>query len=293
MDTKENKKASKTKELTFEEKFKAFKAGKGEAPVLYKDFNFTINDANKTVVISREEQDRDGECVMMDGMILRSWIKKTGLPMIDSHNMYESIGNVLGAVRNLRVEEVGGKKSLIGEPDFAPTDRGNEAKILYMGVNGGKPYATNVSMGFAVYDYDNETKQILEWEPFEASLVLVGANMSARFMDQKDLELDDAKKKDIEEQMAKDLARFKQIHEPFKEVCKLLLSDTLFKKMGLEKDGDLLVDINSLYDCINQKFSEVKEAPQLPVEAPQEPQKIDVSKHLIDEFETIFTKLGS
>lgn len=283
----------KTKELSFEEKFKAYKAGKSDAPVIYKDFNFTVNSDKKTVVISREEKDRDGEIVKMDGMILREWIKDNGLPMIDSHNMYESIGNILGAIRNVRIEDISGKKSFVGDPDFAPTDRGNEARIIYMGVDGGKPYATNVSMGFAVYDYDNETKEILEWEPFEASLVTVGANMSARFISKSE-----DSQKETSEQMAKDLARFKQIHEPFKEFCKLFLSDSFTKRIGMEKTDNLLLDVNTLYDIMNKTIDSLEAPVETQEEVdPQEEQvetkapDTNINTILVKEIDTIFQNI--
>ena len=287
---------------TFEEKYKAFKEGKTEkAPIIFKNFQIRwlkaqatgsepmmdpedmpmANDTPMTVCISREESDRDGETVMMDGCILRSWIVENGLPMIDSHDSFSTITtNGLGAMRNVRIQDVNGKRGLVAEPDFAPTPSGDIAKILYMGVNGGKPYFSNVSMGFAVYDYDNETRQILEWEPFECSLVTVGANMSARFM-AKDNEV-------TEEKIAKDLARFKQIHEPFKEFCKLFLDDKFFEKFGIKKNGDLILDINSLYDVINKRFYTVKEAPttvkqkEAPIESKASTEEINSA--IVDEI---------
>lgn len=288
------------KKLTFEERYKSFKEGKTEsAPVLYKNFqlkkvnkmpnmpidempedmDMMTNTCSKAVVISVEEKDRDGETVLMDGCIMRSWIKENGLPMIDSHDSYSTITtNGLGAMRNCRIEDVGGKKGFVAEPDFAPTPAGKIAEILYMGVNGGKPYFTNVSMGFAVYDYNNDTREILEWEPFECSLVTVGANMSARFMDK----TKKAETEETTEKMAKDLARFKQIHEPFKEFCKLFLSEEFCKLIDYEKNGDLLLDINSLYDIIYKKFTVITEAPKITKEAPIKLQRPIISSDAIN-----------
>lgn len=263
---------TKKAEATFEERYKSFKEGNGEAPIMHKTFqvkSFIINDGKKVAIISREEKDRDGETVKMDGVILRSWIVENGIPMIDSHNSFGSVvENGLGAFRNPRIEDVDGGKAFVADPDFAPTENGKTAEILYMGVDGGKPYFTNISMGFAVTDYDNETREIKGWEPYECSLVTVGANMSSRFID-KSAKVEDKKEEEkIDEQAAKDLSRFKQIHAPFKLFTKLFLDESFMSKLGIAKDGNLEIDINSLYDTIDKKFTVTQEAPKVTKEAP-------------------------
>lgn len=268
-------------ELTFQEKYLAFKNGKGEAPILHKTARIKVNDEDKKVIISVEEVDSDGEVVEMMGGRIRN--PEMGIPMIDSHNSWDSLtSNGLGAIRNPRFEVIDGKNSLVGEPDFAPTPNGDIARILYMGVNGGKPYFTDVSMGFQVYDYDNETAHIKQWEVFECSLVTAGANRSARFVN-KSLTTDESKEMDKEDiQIAKDLARFKQIHEPFKQFLKLFLSDEFCKKINYTKDGDLLVDINNIYDTIDLRFTAKQEAPKELEEAPQQPKKLEASPAAIE-----------
>lgn len=273
---------------TLEDRFKAFKLGKSAAPIVHQDFQISVkaNDNGKKVILTREEKDRDGETVQMDGMILRSWIKSNGLPLIDSHRMSDSVvANGLGALRNLRVEEVKGKNGLVGDPDFAPTPNGKIAEILYLGAEGGKPYFTNVSMGFAVYDYDNETRNITSWEPFEGSLVTVGANMSARFEDKSA----DEKEKETEEVIAKNLARFKQIQNPFKEFTKLFLNDEFCSKIGYQKDGDLLVDINSIYDIVIKQFEVKQVAPKVTEVAPKE---LLTERQIAKAIDDTFSKLG-
>lgn len=261
------------KEKTFEEKYKSYKEGKSEAPTLYKDVRFKINSEKQMIILSVEEIDSDGEVVEMEGGSIRD--KEAGIPMIDSHNSHSSVTqNGLGAVRNPMFTTVAGKKALVGEPDFAPTPNGKIAEILYKGVNGGKPYFTNVSMGFIVYDYDNETRRIKQWEVFELSLVTVGANKSARFVG----------KEFSDEQVAKDLARFKAIKDPFKEFTKLFLSDEFCKKINYELDGNLEIDINNIYDIVSNKFEVKKEAPKEPKEAPKEQEKTpEVSPELVDQ----------
>jgi len=250
---------SKEKEITLAEKFAKFKEHGGSAPVVYKSLSVRVNDNEKEVALSVQEVDRDGETVLMDGMRLPDHIKENGIPMIDSHNSRDSVvTNGLGAFRNPRIGMVNGKQALIVDPDFAPTPNGLNAKILYLGVDGGKPYFTNVSMGFAVYDYDNNTGEIKEWEPFEGSLVTVGANMSARFVDKSIAD---------DTTIAKNLARFQQIKDPFKEFTKLFLDDAFCVAIGYEKDGDLLVDINGVYDTLNKHVQQAQEAPE-PQEAP-------------------------
>lgn len=252
----------------FAELFGKFKSGETkDAPILHKSVQVKVNSSEKLAVLTIEEVDRDEEFVEIDGMILQPWIKETGLPMVDSHNMHDSVTeNGLGAFRNPRVEVINGKKALVAEPDFAPTVKGKEAEILYMGINGGKPYFTNISMGFAVYDYDNETGHIKRWEPFETSLVTVGSNRGARIIGKSAAEELDTNK------LAKDLARFKQIHAPFKEFTKLFLSDAFCKSIGYEKDGNLLLDINNIFDIITLKFAPAvkQEAPVAKVVAPQQ-----------------------
>lgn len=258
----------KANDLSFQEKFIAFKDGKAEAPILHMDTKakFTVNDNSKKVILSVEELDLDGEIVEMKGCRIRN--EKNGIPMIDSHNAWASVTqNTLGAVRNPRLDMVDGKPALVGEPDFAPTPNGEIARILYMGVDGKKPYMTDVSMGFMVYDYDNETRTIKEWEVFELSLVTAGANRGARFVD-KSLENQEGVEEDVK--IAKDLARFSVIKAPFKEFTKLFLSEEFCKLLGYEKDGDLILDINNLYDIIYKRFKEV-EAPIPSQEAPATP----------------------
>ncbi len=267
---KDNEKA---KELSFEERYKSFKEGKGEAPVIHKSVSFkSINDDEKLVVMSVEEIDSDGEIVEMEGGKIRN--KENGIPMIDSHDSWSSVtSKALGSIRNPRFKTIDGKKCLVGEPDFAPTPNGEIAKILYLGVDGKKPFLTDVSMGFMVFDYDNKTGRIKEWEVFECSLVTAGANRSARFTDKKDLsgeakkEFKEAVEKDAQD--LKDLIRFKQINPVFKEFTKLFFSEEFCKKIGYEKDGDMILDLNAIYDTIVKSFNTKVEAPQSTQEAPK------------------------
>jgi len=261
----------KTKELSFAEKYIAFKSGEGSAPILHKTSDIKINKETKQVVITMQMEDSDGEVVLVEGGRIRD--PNGNIPMIDSHNSWSSVTqNGLGAFRNVRKDMVDGRQVWVGEADFAPTPNGKIAEVLYMGVDGGKPYFSDVSMGFMVYDYDNETATIKEWEVFECSLVTAGANRGARFIEGKSLEQEVSGKTKAEEdlQIAKDLARFKQIGEPFKEFTKLFLSDAFCKMIDYTKDGNLLLDINAIYDRINTRFAVEQEAPTSTEEAPEE-----------------------
>lgn len=262
----------------FEAQFKAFKDGKADAPKIHKSVSvklcgdFELDKARKEVVLTVEQVDDDGETVLMSGGRIRN--PEAGIPMIDSHNAFDSVVEYgLGAIRNPRFVEENGVKVLKGEPDFAPTPNGEIARILYMGVNGGKPYFTDVSMGFMVYDYDNATKTILEWEVFEVSLVTAGANRGAKFFDKKSI--DKTETENI--QIAKDLARFKQINEPFKLFSKLFLNEEFCKKLGYEKDGNLLVDIQKLYYLIDNKFTQA----EAPIEEKEAPKKLVNQKSVV------------
>lgn len=269
-------------ELSLAEKVKSFKEGQAKVPVVHKSIGIKVNEGGKQVVLTKEEMDRDGETVMMDGMRLPAWIKENGIPLIDSHNSRSSVTeNGLGALRNPRVEMIDGVKALVTDPDFAPTPKGNVAKTLYMGVDGGKPYFTNVSMGFLVYDYDNATKTILEWEPFEGSLVTIGSNMGARFVN-KSAESEEEAGDEVVEEMAKNLARFKQIQAPFKEFTKLFLGDSFCELIGYQKDGDMLVDINAIHDLIQQKFAIVEEAPLEQAQPVEQKQKLVASPAAVE-----------
>jgi hypothetical protein len=247
--------------------FELFQKGLGSRPVVYYDAKITTNENNKLVILTLEDLDRDGEVVEVDG-----WIEPTdkalGVPMLDSHKMYDGVTmNGLGAVRNLRKTKIDGKKAIVGEPDFAPTPHGEIAKVLYLGVDGGKPYFTNVSMGFGVYDYDRSNGHIKEWELYECSLVTTGANRGASFTDKKSVDAEDVGKK---------LARYDEIHPVFKEFTKLFLSTKFCETIGYSKDGDILVDVNGVYDTIIQKFNQpiVEAPPAAEVEAPPiEPQR--------------------
>lgn len=269
-------------ELSFEEKYKSYKSGESEAPIIHKTFSFKVNDTEKLVILSSEDLDSDGEVIDMDGGRIRN--KSNGIPMIDSHDSWSSVTQKgLGAFRNPRFTKIDNEKVLVGEPDFAPTPNGDIARILYMGVNGGKPYFTDVSVGIAVYDYNNETKHITEWEVFECSLVTAGSNRKAVFTD-KSLKDDDG---DI--QIAKDLARFKQINPAFKEFTKTFLSDSFCEIIGYKKDGNMLVDIANLYDIVINKI-QVKEAPTPAQEDPEETEETlqvstkDLEKVMMDTF---------
>lgn len=283
----------KNKELeSLGEQFAKFKSGETDkAPIVYRKsaVKFQVNEGKKQVILSVEETDSDGEVVEMAGGSIRGG--GDSVPMIDSHNSWSSVvQNGLGAVRNCKFGKNDmGKPCLMGEPDFAPTPNGDIAKILYMGVDGGKPYFTDVSMGFMVYDYNNETKHITKWEIFELSLVTAGANRSARFTDKaldpetlEDESNAEGEASEESKQIAKDLSRFKQIHKPFKEFTKLFLSDEFLKKIEYTKDGDLSIDINSIYDKINLKLDKPMEAPKVTQEAPIQVKQKAATKEAVE-----------
>lgn len=54
------------------------------------------------------------------------------------------------------------------------------------------------------------------------------------------------------------------------------------KKIDYEKDGDLIVDINGIYDKISIKFNAEQEAPIPAEEAPNEPKEPEASPELVE-----------
>jgi hypothetical protein len=121
------------------------------------------------------------EVLLMSGCLLPD---SRQLPLVDSHNR-STVNNVLGSVRNIRVDG----KRLVGRLYFSP-----DAARTYRLVRDG--HITDVSIGYARREYvrirEGQAEEIegqsfagpvdvvTEWRPHELSVVVVGADRLAK-----------------------------------------------------------------------------------------------------------------
>lgn len=101
-----------------------------------------------------------------------------GIPLLDDHDRYGGITDVLGVIESYKTEG----NSLVVTARFANTDRGNEAmKLVQDGI------IRNVSIGYKVHKYEQQagydpkgkelpTYKATDWEPMEVSLVPIPAD---------------------------------------------------------------------------------------------------------------------
>lgn len=189
--------------------------------------------------------DRDGEIVLVDGVSIPD---TRTVPLLDAHQSNGSVvDNVLGKISNIEKVDVGGVRRITGVDSYAPTPRGDIAKVL---VDGG--FVSSVSIGFGVVDYDYESSVITKSELYEVSLVAIPANPFAT------IELG----KQTEAELDKVIKNYKDIKPKVKEYRKTFLSDELCDILGYKKTGDELIDIVSIYDLMLAKVQSVKETPK-------------------------------
>lgn len=240
-------------------RFKAYEEGTGDMPVIHTKATFQITEKGHMATLSEQIEDRMGEIVILKGLEIIH--PERGIIMLDQHAMQDSVvDNVMGRIRNIKISNKDGTIKLRGELDFAPTPRAQIGKML---VDGG--YVDSLSIGFGVKKYDPETREILEGELYECSIVSVPANTGALIDSVKDLK--ELEEKTIEEvsKIEKKLKRYDEIKPAFKEFSKLFLSNNFCKEIGYEKTDSMILDINKIHELILNKL---KNTPQ--VEAPQE-----------------------
>ena len=239
--------------MKLNQKYIEYKNNNGEQPLLPIDVKIAKEDGKIIATMTKEVVDRDGEIVSVSGIR----IPERGVPLLDSHKMWDNVtDNVLGRIINITKVTSGIHPSMTGEIEFAPTPKGQIAKAL---VEGG--YVDSVSIGFSVIDYNNQTRTILESELYECSLVSVPANPMALINIQKSVE-----KTPISE-IEKTLNHYKKIKPVWDQVRKTFLLDDFFKKYNVEKTGELLFDLDNIYNVLFKEVKELKE------ETPQAPTK--------------------
>lgn len=242
---------------SLEEGLSSFKEGlvKEEPAVLVTAKAYLEDEDGKPsvkVILSKEVVDLDGEVVVIDGIELP---ENKSLPFIDAHMSWGSVTEtILGRVANLaKGVDKEGIKVLTGDVNFAPTPKGVIAESLYKG-----GYATDVSIGFIVKDYDAATRRITKCMVYELSGVIVGANPHAKV--QKSLAI---------EELEKSLQHYKDIKPKVKEYRRFFLSDEFCAALGYEKVEDELINIKNIHDLIVTKLTvakaEVETQPSKPV----------------------------
>lgn len=191
------------------------------------------------VALTKEITDRDGDIISVDGMDLSNYQKNP--VVLDAHMMNGSvIDTMLGNMKNItKTTDERGIKMITGEIDFAPSPKGQIAKML---VEGG--YAKTVSVGFGVNDYNAEMRTITRSELYEVSLVNVPANVEAQVI--KSLKGDET----VEGKLIKTLKNYDDIKPKIKQYRALIMNDDLCKKLGYEKTGDELVDLKNITDLM-------------------------------------------
>jgi HK97 family phage prohead protease len=237
---------------TLKERWDLYQKGSGEQPSIATSVKLLVEGEVVRAVLSKEIEDRDGEVVLISGID----ILDKQVPLLDSHRMNDTVTeNVLGSVINMRQRDRDGVATLEGELKFAPTPKG---KIAAMLVKGG--FVDRVSIGFGVKEYDPATRFINKSELYEVSLVSVPANPEAKIDVSKSLKEQEEDVNKVE----KMLNHYKTIKAPFKQVTKTFLSDTFCKTVGYEKEGNLLIDLDAIYNVVLSKYLDSKE------ETPQE-----------------------
>lgn len=248
--------------MSLKNDYKAYKDG-GEAPTVKLPAKVSIKEVVTPestevstlgpirVILTKEIVDRDGEIVSVKGIKIPAL---GSLPLLDAHNSHGSVvDNVLGRVINIQKSEEGGERVVTGEIKFASSPRAQIAEGL---VRGG--FVDSVSIGFRVFDYDSKTRTILESELYELSLVSIPANQEALI----------AINKFVEEgaDVDKTLAHYRSIKSKIKEYRRLLMDDTLWERLGINKTGDELTDVKNLFDKINLLAREVSIAETQPID---------------------------
>lgn len=261
---KQNKmKVEVKKEEKLSKRWELFQKGAGEQPHVAIGLKLLLTEEGAKAVLSKEIEDRDGEVVVVEGVS----VLDRKVPLLDSHRMNDTVTeNVLGYVTNIVKTQRDGIATLEGSLVFAPTPKGQIAKML---VEGG--FVDRVSIGFAIKEYDPATQYINKSELYEVSLVSVPANPEAKIDISKSLKEQEEQVSEVE----KMLNHYKTIKSPFKQVTKTFLSDTFCKSIGYEKQGDLLIDLDAVYDVIYSKFTDSKE--ETPHESETTSQKLTQS----------------
>lgn len=209
------------------EQYKSYKDGEGKKPVYATTASIKyVGDAYRSI-LSKEVTDRDGEIVDIDGLDITNYLANPIL--VDAHNSNGSVvDNLIGKMNNIEKTTIDGVKQLSGSIEFAPTERGQKAKQL---VDGG--FATTLSIGFGVNEYDYKASRILESELYETSLVMVPSNVGSK--------------------ITKALEAYSDIHPKIKQYRKLFMSKEITEPLGYEKTGDELTDIKNIYDLLVKK----------------------------------------
>lgn len=117
-----------------------------------------------------------------------------GAPLLDSHSAY-TVGNVLGAVEDNTATIVGkeGRATVrfSRRPEVEPIFQDVKDKII-----------RNVSAGYRTYAIESlgfdkktglEIRMAVDWEPYEISMVPMGADAGARTRSQKDVPVTDCR----------------------------------------------------------------------------------------------------
>lgn len=256
---------------SLETRYKSFIEGKSEMPVVTAKVKFTMGDDNLIqATLTKEVIDRDGEIVMINGIN----VPQKGVPLLDSHRMNDNVTtNVLGRVVDI-AKSNSDIPELKGRLTFANTPNGQIAKTL---VEDGM--VDSVSIGFGVKEYDTEKKIIVKSELYETSLVSVPANQEALIDNGKSLK----EQEDLVKELDKKLNHYKEIKPAWDIVRKTFLSNEFSEKIKFEKQGNLLIDLNDIYDVICSKLNDTKETPKsIKEETPQKQTTNEISSKELD-----------
>lgn len=265
---------------SLETRYKKFQDGETKEPVVNASVKLLLEDGMVSAILSKEIEDRDGEVVIISGVFVND---DKQVPLLDSHRMNDNVvENVIGKVVGIRKAEVDGISILKGQLEFAPTPKGQIAKILVEG-----KFVDSVSIGFGVKEYDPQTRFINKSELYEVSLVSVPANPGAKIDTGKSLK----EQQDEVSEIEKSLGHYKTIKAPFKDFVKTFLSDEFCGLIEYEKKGDLLIDVNNIYDVVYSKFKnsdletpteDVENLQEEPTQAPQETPDMEAIFNAID-----------
>lgn len=217
----------------FIQKYKAFKNGEStQAPRL--EIKGAIKRLGETykVVMSKEIRDRDGEVVKLSGC------RNLGesVVFIDAHMQNGSVITTrLGTAINSRIDG----DEMVADIKFVNTEAGKQAEMIAAD----KDHVFPVSIGFGVYEFDEVTKEVLDWEQYEVSAVNVPANKGAMI-----------KNKSLEEGVQR-LEKAERDARVLKEYRRVLMSNKLWSTLGLTKGENELANVVVLCDILKGKLN--------------------------------------
>jgi HK97 family phage prohead protease len=241
-------------------------------------------DGRIKIILSKQVEDRDGEVLMIDGCDIENF-RKNSIVLWGHRMIGGDIEDVIGTLVNIeKTVDQNTVPMMTGYVEFA-----DHPKAQYLKGMVEKGIITSVSVGFGIKDggYNADTRTINQWELYEVSFVTVPANPEARVT--KGMK----KAIQIEKDPYKMLLNYERIHPVVKTFRKLFLSDELCEKIGYNKTGNELEDIQNVFSLMESKsISSDQETPEADDKKEETPQYVtqkdleEIKQMFIERFGT-------